>query len=324
MEDIQFESSVLHHVYMTTLTINLPLRRYSLAAEDIPVEVAKVAGEKKQAAEELCAVLAIQRHFPSVFEEQIAYHPEISEILKGARTSKVDNGVCPPLTAGPRPRLEWAAKREGMQFRLTSDLLQPGRRYETFGVLTSINSWAARLYVSAPGKGEDLFCTTFDSKKAKAENKAMLCLLSKLNRNGEFDDSLEQGKTNKLLDENGLPTPCHEIVPITADTFRTDDLCDPVISSLSSEPADQRPNVEMGDVQPLLSQLRAFTKQENIVAKETIDHDELRDVFKVTLLSADDTVLTTYTHYNKIAATLSAYLQLKLDNETLNSEKTSI
>eukprot|EP00796_Vickermania_ingenoplastis_P003721 gene3721-2620_t len=101
-------------LFVSSVTVTIPLPALGLAETAVKVLLAHAVGRSKKHANELAMVKAIEVHFPRLYEEQIAFHPEVQRMRSNEQASDKGDEVCPHISRGLLCQLEWACQREGL------------------------------------------------------------------------------------------------------------------------------------------------------------------------------------------------------------------
>ncbi|CBH16896.1 hypothetical protein, conserved [Trypanosoma brucei gambiense DAL972] len=205
----------------------------------VVVTVAKAAGVNKKAAEALASMSAIRECFPRVFEEQLAFHPEVREIMSTTKAT-VNDSICPHVSKGIVEQLRWAARRQKKEIVLEGVQLLPNSENESLGIRTTRPLWATQLFMVDEEGCREFICLALDQKKSASEQKAIAIALFKHFKE-ECQDGVQYAMDHGLIDKNGDVSGCEGIyssaTPLPKSAFEMAAESDPFIQKLQLLPS---------------------------------------------------------------------------------------
>ncbi|CCW70845.1 unnamed protein product [Phytomonas sp. Hart1] len=285
-DDIAFEMKTLTGLLNScTIWVKLPAFLRSMGCEivwDCKTQESKdwlrldscIANTRKLAGK-FVSVLVLERHFSSIFQEQLRVNPQIKELLTQAKEIQCTTAV-PNISQGTGQLLEWALRCEGKKFEMEFTCLQRNTTYKDFGVHTRIICWRTSLSI-LKGNDRELVLIAYDLKKKQSELKAISAALAK-RFNTICGKAITRARIMNLIDDDGNPIPCEGVVMLAPPTAKPDKDVpflgeDPFLDRIKSIPEQNLSTPPPPSAPSLLSLLKQFSAAYAQHAEEVHTHE---------------------------------------------------
>lgn len=241
---LSVEVSCQDGLFTAEVKVLIPLAGMKLASTDCSIILSCASGRSKKDAKELALVKSIEKHFPDIFEEQIAFHPEIQRMVCTGKASETGE-IGPHISRGLLCQLEWACKKEGVTFSINSTRVSikseksssPLEVTEACTDDTSsstgvkmVTAWrttAALHPLSDVKKLTPIFsCMVSDSRKGRSVQKAIASMIAQ--KFGKWcQEAVEYAVSQRLISKEGIPVTSEKVVnPLVEATILSPDVCD--------------------------------------------------------------------------------------------------
>lgn len=246
-------------LFTAEVKVLVPLQAMRLASSDCSLVLCRVSGRSKKHAKELALIKSVEKHFPHIFEEQIAFHAEVQRMLSSGKAS--ETGEVPPhISRGLQCQLEWACKKEGLSCSIgcarvalqcandhslseatEADVGEPPSASNGARILTSWRTTVALHPLSDTKSLTPIFsCVVPDMRKGRSTQKAIATVIAQ-KFGGICKEAVEYAVSQRLINSDGTPVITEKVVdPFSAEAIVSKEVTefqtDPLLRELAFTP----------------------------------------------------------------------------------------
>lgn len=245
-------------IFNATVKVIIPFHSMKIAETDLDIVLSRASGRSKKNAKELAVVKAIEDHFPQIYNDQIAFHPEIQRMRSNENASE-DGDICPHISRGLLCQLEWATKKAGFTFSIDSTRVVPKTSKENDEDSSTAIYWKTIIFLfNDHEKKTPIFSyVVSDARKSRSTQKAIAGIIYQKFRKNCLE-AVEYAINKRLLNPDGSPVLDERLEELAVENDDVQYRSDPLIRELQLAPYQYIKGNDPSDVLPLMERYRLF------------------------------------------------------------------